>query len=42
MLDTDFEPKLEEENFNGEAILGALDECPFFSLHQIAKEYSFR
>jgi hypothetical protein len=37
MLDTDFEPKIEEENFIVEAILGALEEFPFSSLHQIAK-----
>jgi hypothetical protein len=33
----DFELKIEEENFIDEAILGALKECPFSSLHQIAK-----
>jgi hypothetical protein len=33
----DFEPKIEEENFFGEAILGALEESPFSSLRQIAK-----
>jgi hypothetical protein len=37
MLDTDFEPKIEEENFIDEIILGALEECLFSSLHQIAK-----
>jgi hypothetical protein len=37
MFDTDFEPKIEEENFIDEAILGALEECPFSSLRQIAK-----
>jgi hypothetical protein len=37
MLDTDFEPKIEEENLIDEAILGALEECPFPSLRQIAK-----
>jgi hypothetical protein len=30
MLDTDCEPKIEEENFIDEAILGVLEECPFF------------
>jgi hypothetical protein len=38
MLDTDFQPKIEEENFIDEAIFGALEECPFSSLHHIAKE----
>jgi hypothetical protein len=33
MLDTDFEPKIEEKNFFDEAILGAFEECPFSSLH---------
>jgi hypothetical protein len=28
-LDTDFEPKIEEENFIDEAILGALEDTPF-------------
>jgi hypothetical protein len=37
MLDTDVEPKIEEENFIDEAILGALEE--FSSLRQIAKKY---
>jgi hypothetical protein len=37
MRDTDFEPKIEEENFIDEVILGALEECPFSSLSQIAK-----
>jgi hypothetical protein len=37
MLDTDFEPKIEEGNFVDEAILGALEKCPFSSLRQIAK-----
>jgi hypothetical protein len=37
MLDADFEPKIEEEGFTDEAILGALEECPFSSLRQIAK-----
>jgi hypothetical protein len=37
MLDMDFEPKIEEENFIDEAILGALEGCPFGSLRQIAK-----
>jgi hypothetical protein len=36
MLDTDFQPKIEEENFIDEAILGALEECPFSSLYQIS------
>jgi hypothetical protein len=29
MLETDFEPKIEEENLIDEAILRALEECPF-------------
>jgi hypothetical protein len=37
MLDTDFEPKIEEENFIDEAILGVFEECPFSSLHQTTK-----
>jgi hypothetical protein len=37
MLDTDFEPKIEEEIFTDETILGILEECPFSSLRQIAK-----
>jgi hypothetical protein len=37
MPDPDFEPQIEEENFTDEAILGALEECPFSSLRQIAK-----
>jgi hypothetical protein len=37
MLDTDFEPKIEEENFIDEGIFGAPEECPFSSLRQIAK-----
>jgi hypothetical protein len=37
MFDTDFEPKIEEENFTNEAILEALDEYPLSSLRQIAK-----
>jgi hypothetical protein len=37
MFDTDFEPKIEEENFIDEAILGALEECLFTSLRQIVK-----
>jgi hypothetical protein len=37
MLDADFEPKIEDENFIDEAIIGALEECPFASLRQIAK-----
>jgi hypothetical protein len=37
MFDTDFEPKIEEENSIDEAILEALEECPFSSLRQIAK-----
>jgi hypothetical protein len=42
MFDTDFEPKIEEDNFIDEAILEALEEFPFSSLRQIAKEYSFQ
>jgi hypothetical protein len=38
MLNTDFEPKIEEENCIDEAILGVLEECPFSSLRQIAKK----
>jgi hypothetical protein len=34
--DTDFERKAEGENFSDEAILGAIGECPFSSLRQIA------
>jgi hypothetical protein len=37
MLDTDFELKIEEENFTDEAILGVLEKCSFSSLRQIAK-----
>jgi hypothetical protein len=37
MLDTDFEPRIEEENLIDEAILGVLEECPFSSLRQIEK-----
>jgi hypothetical protein len=37
MLDTDFEPKIEEENFIDAPILEALEECSFSSLRQIAK-----
>jgi hypothetical protein len=37
MLDTDFEPKIEEEKFIDEAILRALEEYLFSSLRQIAK-----
>jgi hypothetical protein len=37
MLDTDFEPKIERENFIDEGILGALEEYPLSSLRQIAK-----
>jgi hypothetical protein len=37
MLDTDFESKIEEENFIDEAILGPLEERPLSSLGQIAK-----
>jgi hypothetical protein len=37
MLDTDLELKIEDENFIDEAILGALEECPFSSLNQVAK-----
>jgi hypothetical protein len=37
MFDTDFEPKIEGENFSDEAMLKALKECPFFQLRQIAK-----
>jgi hypothetical protein len=37
MFDTDFAPKLEEENFIHEAILVVLEECHFSSFRQIAK-----
>jgi hypothetical protein len=37
MLGTDFRPKIEEENFIDETILGALEECPFSSFRQIVK-----
>jgi hypothetical protein len=42
MPDMDFEPKIEEENLIDAAILGALEKCPFSSLRQIAKKYSFQ
>jgi hypothetical protein len=37
MLDTGFEPKIEEENIIDEAIIGALDKYLFFSFHHIPK-----
>jgi hypothetical protein len=37
MLDMDFEPKIEGENFIDEAILGDLEKCPFSSLRHISK-----
>jgi hypothetical protein len=37
MLDTDLEPKIQEENFIDEAILSALEKCPFSLLRQIGK-----
>jgi hypothetical protein len=37
MLDTNFESKIEEENFADGAILGVLEECPLFPLRQIPK-----
>jgi hypothetical protein len=37
MLDKDFAPKIKEESFIDATILGAHEECPFSSLHQIAK-----
>jgi hypothetical protein len=37
MLDTDFEPKIEGENFFDGAILEALGECTFSSLRQTIK-----
>jgi hypothetical protein len=37
MLDTDFEPKIEEENLTDEAILGAFEEYHFSSLRPTAK-----
>jgi hypothetical protein len=42
MLDTDFESKVEEENFIDEAILAALEE--YFVPHsaRLPKEYSFQ
>jgi hypothetical protein len=42
MLDTDFEPKFEKENFIDEAILNALEECPFPHSARLPKEYSFQ
>jgi hypothetical protein len=33
MLNTNFEQKIEEENFIDEAILGTIEECSFSSLH---------
>jgi hypothetical protein len=38
----DFEPKIEEEDFIDEAIFEVLEECPFSSLREISKEYSFQ
>jgi hypothetical protein len=37
IFNTDFEPKIEEENFIDRAILETLEECPFSSLRHIAK-----
>jgi hypothetical protein len=37
MFDMDFEPKIREEDFIDEPILGALEECSFASLRQITK-----
>jgi hypothetical protein len=37
MFDMDFEAKIEGVNLIDEAILGALEECPFSSLRQITK-----
>jgi hypothetical protein len=37
MIDMDFEPQIEKENCIDEILLGALEECPFPSLWQIAK-----
>jgi hypothetical protein len=42
MLDRDFEPKSEEENFIDETMLGALEEYPFLHPARLLKEYSFQ
>jgi hypothetical protein len=41
MLDMDFEPTIEGENFIDEAILGALEECPLFHSVRLPKECPF-
>jgi hypothetical protein len=41
ILDTDFKPKIEAEHFIDKAILGAIEECPFSLLRQIAKGILF-
>jgi hypothetical protein len=41
MLDMDFEPKIEKKNFIDEAVLGALEECPFSHSARLPNEYSF-
>jgi hypothetical protein len=41
MPNTDFEPKIEEEHFIDEAILGALEKCPFPHSARLPKEDSF-
>jgi hypothetical protein len=42
MLDMDFELKNEKENSIDEAILAALEECPFPHSARLRKEYSFQ
>jgi hypothetical protein len=37
MLDRDFDPKIEEENFIDETIFAVIEKYPFSSLRQIAK-----
>jgi hypothetical protein len=37
MLDKDFEPKIDEDNFINKVILGALKKCSFSSIPKIAK-----
>jgi hypothetical protein len=42
MLDSDFELKIEEENFIDEAVLGALRNAPSPHSARLPKEYSFQ
>jgi hypothetical protein len=42
MPDTDFEAKIEEENFIDEAILGPLRNAPFHHSATVSKKYSFQ